>query len=99
MSGHHCGKKPIAAVAARIVDVPFTELAAQNALVEACRLVGIAVESFALIRIGSNAVFRVNSDVIGRIAPDRSLLANAEKQVAVARWLREVNYPAVRALD
>jgi hypothetical protein len=79
--------------------VPFTELAAQNALFEACRLAGITVESFALIRLGSNAVFRVNVDAIGRVAPDRALLANAEKQVAVARWLREVNYPAVRALD
>jgi hypothetical protein len=76
---------------------PFTEDNARRALTRACQRVGIAGEPVALIRIGSNAVFRVGADVIARVAPSTSLLANAEKQIEVARWLESVDYPATRA--
>ncbi|MGE3796011.1 MAG: phosphotransferase family protein [Dehalococcoidia bacterium] len=76
----------------------FTEEAAFAALTGACQQVGISANGAELIRIGSNAVFRLG-DVIARIAPSTALLANAEKQIAVARWLDSIDYPAMRALD
>jgi aminoglycoside phosphotransferase len=49
--------------------------------------------------LGSNAVFRLSADVIGRVASSSSALENARMQVAVARWLDSVDYPAVRAVE
>lgn len=74
----------------------LAEGAARRSLVEACGQVGINADSAELIRIGSNAVFRIGSDVIGRVAVDSS--SSAGRQVAVARWLESVGYPANRAL-
>lgn len=76
----------------------FTEQAALEALTGACQQVGISPEGAELIRIGSNAVFRLG-EVIARVAPSADLLANAEKQITVARWLDSIDYPAMRALD
>lgn len=76
----------------------FTEEAAFAALTGACQQVGISADAAELIRIGSNAVYRLG-DVIIRVAPSTDLLANAEKQIAVARWLDSIDYPAMRALD
>jgi aminoglycoside phosphotransferase (APT) family kinase protein len=61
--------------------------------------VNIFDESAELIRIGSNAVFRVSSEVIARIAPGASSLDNAALQIRVSQWLMSVPYPVVRALD
>lgn len=79
--------------------MPFTEAEARESLIAACEEAGTGVESVELIRIGSNAVFRVNSDVIGRVAPDLHGWDNAERQIRVARWLEGVKYPATRALS
>lgn len=51
-----------------------------------------------LVRIGSNAVFRLGDEVVARVGLSDRLLANARTQVAVARWLEEVDYPAARAV-
>lgn len=77
---------------------PFTDDAARLALTRACQVAGIPARHVELIRMGSNAVYRVDGDVIARVAPSIQLLANAEKQIAVARWLESVDYPATRAL-
>ncbi|OLL76242.1 hypothetical protein Ae168Ps1_4647 [Pseudonocardia sp. Ae168_Ps1] len=50
------------------------------------------------IRIGSNAVFRIGTDLIGRVATDRRAWDDVVRQVHVARWLERVGYPAMRAL-
>lgn len=52
-----------------------------------------------LIRIGSNAVFYVGSDVVARIAPSIEHYENAHKQIEVSRWLADCDYPATRAID
>lgn len=83
-------------------DLTIGELARQRAgraLMSACRDVGIDAPSAELIRLGSNAVFRLGGDVVARVAPSLDLFDNAEKQVAVARWLESVDYPATRALQ
>ncbi len=79
--------------------MPMTEAGARRSLFIACRDVGLSTNSPELIRLGSNAVFRVNSQVIGRVAPDLTYFGNAEKQIRVARWLKQIEYPAVRAVD
>lgn len=77
----------------------FTDETARQASTRACQLAGVDARSVELIRMGSNAVYRVDGDVIARVAPSAQLLANAEKQIAVARWLESVDYPATRAPD
>jgi aminoglycoside phosphotransferase (APT) family kinase protein len=79
--------------------VPLNEADARRSLLIACRAVGLPPDDLELIRLGSNAVFRVSSDVIGRVAPDVACIKNAEKQIQVARWLKQIEYPAVRAVE
>lgn len=78
---------------------PSTEPEALQALISACREVGLDARSAELIRMGSNAVFRMDREIIARVAPSSGLLANARKQIAVARWLETIDYPATRAID
>lgn len=77
----------------------ITEENARRALTIACRQVGLTGAGASLIRIGSNAVFRLSSDVIARVAPSVDHRVNARKQIDVARWLADVGYSAVRALE
>nr|WP_086856000.1 aminoglycoside phosphotransferase family protein [Amycolatopsis lexingtonensis] len=65
----------------------------------ACGKVDIDATSAELIRLGSNAVFRLNGKVIVRIARDKGRFTDAQRQVDVARWLAAEDYPANRALD
>jgi len=76
---------------------PFTDETARQALTRACQLAGVEAKSVELIRMGSNAVFRLDENLIARVAPSVRLFANAEKQIEVARWLESVDYPATRA--
>jgi aminoglycoside phosphotransferase (APT) family kinase protein len=77
----------------------FTEASARSALIHACQDAGITSDRLELVRLGSNAVFRLDEAVIARVAPSTGLLANARKQIDVARWLDSVEYPVTRALD
>src|SRR5882757_4078061 len=82
-------------------DVPvrhLTRSTAGRAFEEACAIAGLTAAGAELIRIGSNAVYRLAVPVVARIAPDASSLDDARKQIVVARWLQADNYPAVRAL-
>jgi hypothetical protein len=77
-------------------NVGFTEAAASVALTHACQRAGLDCGEPTLIRMGSNAVFRVDG-LIARIAPSPGMRENVRKQIAVARWLESVGYPATRA--
>lgn len=77
----------------------LTEENARRALTAACQRAGLPAVGAELIRIGSNAVFRVDGTTVARVAPSTGHQANAQKQIDVARWLARVDYPAVRALD
>lgn len=77
----------------------LTESTARRALTRACQQVGLPHSDAELIRIGSNAVFRVDAATIARVAPSLAHRENAQKQIDVARWLRDIDYPATRALD
>ena len=77
----------------------FTEALARRALTQAGRRASLPAEPAELIRIGSNAVFRIGEGLIARVAPPSASLANAQKQIRVARWLKDAGYPATRAVD
>ena len=76
----------------------FSAAVARHALRQGCRHVGYRVDEAELIRLGSNAVFRLDEDTIGRVAPSLAAWDNAVKQIAVSRWLASVDFPAARAL-
>jgi hypothetical protein len=75
----------------------LTSESAHRVLTAACRQAGLDPTGAELIRIGSNAVYRLGEPVIVRIAHGPA--ETARKQVAVARWLAASDYPATRALD
>lgn len=72
---------------------------AHRVLVAICERAGLDPAAAELVRIGSNAVYRLVKPVIVRISSERDAAGNASEQVAVARWLAGENYPATRALD
>jgi aminoglycoside phosphotransferase (APT) family kinase protein len=51
------------------------------------------------MRVGSNAVYRLTAPVVVRISRTEASVDQAQRSVAVARWLESVDYPAVRAID
>jgi aminoglycoside phosphotransferase (APT) family kinase protein len=77
----------------------LTDATAKHLLAEVCERVGLEPKGAELIRIGSNAVYRLAEPVIVRISPGNSGLDNAQLQVRIARWLSSAAYPATRALD
>lgn len=66
---------------------------------ETCERVGLDSTGAKLVRLGSNAVYRLAEPVIVRISRDADTVENVTRQVLVARWLEQVDYPANRALD
>lgn len=77
----------------------FTEPVARRALAAACQRAGVESSLPQLIRLGSNAVFRLDATTIARVTPSVAEAANAVKQIAVSRWLAALDYPVVKALD
>jgi aminoglycoside phosphotransferase (APT) family kinase protein len=67
-------------------------------LQEACAAIGLSASGARLLRLGSNAVYRLDSPVVARIARPDAGTETARKTVAVARWLESAGYPAVRAI-
>lgn len=77
----------------------LTEHEAWLVLESACRQGGLTSDGAELVRIGSNAVYRLRDQpVIVRISRDGAM-EDAQRQVSVSRWLAGEDYPATRALD
>ncbi|WP_225849305.1 aminoglycoside phosphotransferase family protein, partial [Streptomyces sp. HPF1205] len=77
----------------------FTAEAAGAVLREACATAGLDASGTELVRLGSNAVYRLAArPVVVRIARDPDALAEMERAVRVARWLEEERFPANRLL-
>jgi aminoglycoside phosphotransferase len=67
---------------------------------QACATVGLNPEGAELLRIGTNAVFMLRDGaIVARIGRSADQLSSATRGVAVARWLAEVGFPAVRLAD
>jgi thiamine kinase-like enzyme len=62
-------------------------------------MAGLDPESARLLRIGSNAVYRLSAPVIVRISRSGANGDDARRTVTVARWLESVGYPSVRAVN
>ena len=65
---------------------------------QACEVAGLSADGARLLRLGSNAVYRLTAQVVARIARPEAGTTAARRMVAVARWLESAAYPAVRAL-
>jgi aminoglycoside phosphotransferase (APT) family kinase protein len=74
------------------------ERKARELLEEACISVALDSRDARLMRLGSNAVFRLQEPVVVRIARSEVEIPHARRTIAVARWLESEDYPAVRAL-
>ena len=71
----------------------------RDALEQARAAAGIDTDGARLLRVGSNAVYRLKPPVIVRVSRPGADADQVRRTVAVARWLESVGYPAVRALD
>ncbi len=76
----------------------FTAENTIRTLQQACDAVGLDADGARLMRLGSNAVYHLAAPIVVRIAPEAAR-TEAEKAVAVARWLKAAGYPAVRAIE
>lgn len=79
---------------------PFTAEAARRALVDACAKAGISADGAELFRMGENAIFMMRSDrLVVRVARNDQAIKKVEKELAVARWLADDDYPSVRVAE
>ena len=71
----------------------------QDVLERACALAGLDADGARLLRIGSNAVYRLKAPVIARVSRPGADAGHIRRTVAVARWLESAGYPSVRAVN
>jgi aminoglycoside phosphotransferase (APT) family kinase protein len=76
----------------------MNEAATLAVLTQACEAADLNVAGSRLLRLGSNAVYRLASPVVARIARPHGDPSQVRRTIAVARWLESAGYPAVRAL-
>jgi Ser/Thr protein kinase RdoA (MazF antagonist) len=81
------------------VGYALDEAETRALLAEACAATGLNPNGARLMRLGSNAVYRLAAPVVVRIARPDAGSERAQRTVDVARWLKSVEYPAVRAID
>jgi hypothetical protein len=74
----------------------LTRETARAALTNACATVGLDADNATLMRMGENAMYRLQQDVIARIGRSE---AASRKEVRVAGWLADSDFPAVRLAD
>jgi aminoglycoside phosphotransferase (APT) family kinase protein len=77
----------------------FTAGDTLRTVIQAGSIAGLETEDARLLRIGENAIFRLPGRFVARVARTSAYEVDARKEVAVARWLESVGYPAVRALS
>jgi Phosphotransferase enzyme family len=79
--------------AARVI----AEAEALTLLRKACEAAGVEADGALLLRLGSNAVYRLAAPIVARVAYADNDTDTAARTVEVARWLESARYPAVRA--
>jgi len=70
--------------------------ASQQALEQACAIVGLDPDGARLLRLGSNAVYHLKTPVIARVSRPGTDIVPVRRSVAVARWLKTADYPRNR---
>lgn len=77
---------------------PFGSAVAWAAAEAACEAAGLDVTGARLIRLGENALFHLpRPHVVVRIARSMAYWDDADREVAVARWLADQGFPALHA--
>jgi aminoglycoside phosphotransferase (APT) family kinase protein len=71
----------------------------REALEQACAIAGLDAEDARLLRLGSNAVYRLKDPIVARVSRSGADFDHARRTVAIARWLESVDYPAVRVVN
>jgi Ser/Thr protein kinase RdoA (MazF antagonist) len=66
---------------------------------EVCGQLGVDSRSAQLMRLRSNAVFKLRGDMVVRIATAPDALTRLPVVLAVARWLADRGFPTVRPVD
>jgi aminoglycoside phosphotransferase (APT) family kinase protein len=89
---------PAAGLSASHDDRHLSAESAERTLIRACQAAGLDPAGARLLRLGEHAMFRLVAPVVVRIARTTAYERDARKEVAVARWLESLDYPAVRAL-
>jgi Phosphotransferase enzyme family len=75
----------------------FSAGSTRRTLEIACAVAGLDARGAELMRLGENAIYRLGSvSLVARIARTVDYLPDVETEVAVARWLESVDFPAVR---
>lgn len=78
----------------------FTSAHAYQVMAEACAGAGLDAEGARLIRLGENALFRLERQpVIVRIARSTEYLDTARVEVRVSQWLAAEGFAAARVVD
>jgi aminoglycoside phosphotransferase (APT) family kinase protein len=78
----------------------FTADSAARTLKRACAKVGIDAGAARLVRLGENAIWRLDqAGLVVRIARSTRRLTTVDKELRVARWLATFDFPAVRVAD
>ena len=80
--------------------LPFSAATAESVLVTACEIAGLDARGARLLRLGENALFHlpVESAVV-RIARTMDYWRDVVKEVAVARWLANYQFPAAEVCE
>ena len=71
----------------------------QDVLERACAIAGLDAHGARLLRVGSNAVYRLKAPIVARVSRPGADADQVHRTVAVARWLQSVDYPAVRVVE
>lgn len=79
-------------------DCPLAEEASE-VLRDVCERVGLDATGARLLRLRSNAVFKLRADMVVRITTDPDAMTRLPVVLAVARWLADRGFPAVRPVD
>src|SRR3954471_21303847 len=66
---------------------------------EVCGELGVDARGAQLMRLRSNAVFKIRGDMVVRIATAPDALTRLPVVLAVARWLADRGFPTVRPVD
>lgn len=75
----------------------FSAASAAGALVSACAEIGLDPTGARLIRLGENAIYELPCEgVVARVARSTALADRVLREVRIADWLAEQDYPAVR---
>lgn len=77
----------------------FTVESALAVAEDACRMAGFDPEGATLIRLGENALFRLQSDpVVVRVSRTMRYWSNVQKEVRVSTWLTSSRFPAASVI-